>query len=60
LKNFPDGRTSALLQSIIEQEDNTAVATAAIRTLENIRKAAPQATAKADPTVTIPVAPLQK
>jgi len=60
LKNFPDGRTSALLESIIEQEDNTAVATAAIRTLENIRKAAPQATAKADPTVTIPVAPLQK
>jgi len=60
LKNFPDGRTSALLESIIEQEDNTAVATAAIRTLESIRKAAPQATAKADPTVTIPVAPLQK
>ncbi|MBN2129811.1 MAG: HEAT repeat domain-containing protein [Sedimentisphaerales bacterium] len=60
LKNFPDGRTSALLESIIAQEDNTAVATAAIRTLESIRKAAPQATAKADPTVTVPVAPLQK
>jgi len=60
LENFPDGRTTALLESIIAQEDNTAVATAAIRTLESIRKAAPQATAKADPTVTVPIAPLQK
>jgi len=60
LKNFPDGQTCALLESIIEQEDNTAVATAAVRTLERIQQAAPQATAKADPTVTIPKAPLQK
>ena len=60
LRNFPDGQTCALRESIIAQEDNTAVATAALRTLENIRKTAPETTAKVDAPVTVPVAPLQK
>jgi HEAT repeat protein len=48
LENYPNEQTCALLANIIAQEDNTAVATAAIRTLENIQNKSAEGTAKVD------------
>jgi HEAT repeat protein len=48
LRNYPDERTCQLLENIITQEENTRVATAAIRTLESIRKLSPHVTTPAD------------
>jgi HEAT repeat protein len=48
LRNYPDERTCQLLESIIAQEENTRVATAAIRALESIRKLSPHVTTTAD------------
>jgi HEAT repeat protein len=64
LENFPSEETYRLLEQIVAAEDNTAVATAALRTLESIEKKQPtiaeKTTSKADSTSTLPVHPLQK
>lgn len=64
LENYPSVETCVLLEQIIAREDNTAVITAALRTLENIQKAVPsaveKATSKADSGTLLSVDPLQK
>jgi len=64
LENYPSEETCRLLEQIVAAEDNTAVATAAARTLENIEKKTPaiveRTTSKADTTSMLPVHPLQK
>ncbi len=64
LENYPSEETYRLLEQIVATEDNTAVATAALRTLEAINKKQPavaeNATSKADTTSLLPVNPLQK
>ena len=64
LENYPSVETCVLLEQIIAREDNTAVITAALRTLENIQKAVPsaveKATSKADAGTLLSVDPLQK
>ncbi|HPC95730.1 MAG TPA: hypothetical protein PLU87_12365 [Sedimentisphaerales bacterium] len=64
LENYPNAETCALLEQIVATEDNTAVLTAALRTLENIQKAVPSvaesATSKADTGILLPLDPLQK
>jgi HEAT repeat protein len=61
LRNYPDQRTCQLLEHIIDNEENTRVATAALRALESIRKLSPHVTAKADdvkkpePGITLPI-----
>ncbi len=64
LENYPNAETCALLEQIVATEDNTAVLTAALRTLESIQKAVPavaeNATSKADPGILLPLDPLQK
>jgi HEAT repeat protein len=51
LKNYPSEKTIALLESIIAQEDNDRVRSAATRTLDDLRMAPHAVTAKSDPTV---------
>lgn len=51
LQNFPDEQTCVLLEQIIAVEDNAKVATAAMRTLEGIRKLSPHVVANADSAV---------
>ncbi len=64
LENYPSVETCVLLEQIVAREDNTAVITAALRTLENIQKAVPsaveKATSKADAGTLLSVDPLQK
>ena len=48
LRNFPNGRTLALLEQIVAQEENAQVSAAATRTLEDIRRTSPHVIAKAD------------
>ncbi len=64
LENYPNAETCALLEQIVATEDNTAVLTAALRTLESIQKAVPSvaesATSKADTSILLPLDPLQK
>jgi len=64
LGNYPSEETYRLLQQIVAAEDNTAVATAALRTLENIEKREPaiaeKTTSKADTTSLLISHPLQK
>lgn len=64
LENFPSEETYRLLEQIVAAEDNTAVATAALRTLENIEKREPavaeKTTSKADAPSMLPFHPLQK
>jgi len=64
LENYPNAETCALLEQIVATEDNTAVLTAALRTLESIQKAVPSvaesATSKADTGILLPLDPLQK
>jgi len=64
LENYPSDETLRLLEQIVASEDNTAVITAAARTLENIEKKTPtiveSTTSKADTTSILPVHPLQK
>jgi HEAT repeat protein len=64
LENYPSAETCALLEQIVATEDNTAVLTAALRTLENIQKTAPSvaesATSKADTDILLPLDPLHK
>ncbi len=51
LKNYPSEKTIALLESIIAQEANDRVRSAATRTLDDLKMAPHAMTAKADPTV---------
>lgn len=64
LENFPSVETCSLLEQIVATEDNAAVVTAALRTLENIQKAVPsvaeRATSKADAGILLPMDPLKK
>lgn len=64
LENYPSAETCQLLEQIVAVEDNAAVITAALRTLESIQKAVPsladKATSKADPGILLPMDPLQK
>ncbi len=64
LENYPSAETCSLLEQIVATEDNAAVVSAALRTLENIQKAVPsaveKATSKADPGIILPLDPLQK
>jgi PBS lyase HEAT-like repeat len=64
LQNYPSEETYRLLEQIAAAADNTAVATAALRVLENIEKKEPavaeRATSKADTTNMLPVDPLKK
>lgn len=64
LENYPSEETYRLLEQIVAAEDNTAVATAALRTLENIEKTNPgiaeKTTSKADAPSMLPFHPLQK
>lgn len=64
LENYPSTETCQLLERIIATEDNTAVTTAALRTLESIEKKQPAvvetATSKADTTSLLSPNPLQK
>ena len=64
LENYPNAETCALLNQIVAAEDNTAVLTAALRTLESIQKTVPSvaenATSKADAGILLPLDPLQK
>ena len=64
LQNYPSAETYQLLEQIAANSDNTAVVTAALRTLETIDKNQPaiaeQATSKADTTDLLPVDPLKK
>lgn len=64
LGNYPNTDTYALLQQIAASEDNTAVVTAAVRTIERMERSTPTlaetTTSKADPAVTLPTNPLQK
>jgi len=64
LENYPSVETCVLLEQIIAREDNAAVITAALRTLDNIQKAVPsaveKATSKADAGTLLSVDPLQK
>lgn len=64
LQNYPNGDTYALLQQIAATEDNTAVVTAALRTLEQIEESTPAlaetATSKAEPVADFSTHPLQK
>ena len=64
LENYPSEETCQLLEQIVDAEDNTAVATAALRTLENIEKRAPavaaRVTSKMDTASMLPFNPLQK
>lgn len=64
LENYPSEETYRLLEQIVATEDNTAVTTAALRTLQAIDKKQPSvaesATSKADTTSLLPVNPLQK
>ncbi|MDI6450405.1 HEAT repeat domain-containing protein [Anaerobaca lacustris] len=64
LENYPSVETCVLLEQIVASEDNIAVVTAALRTLENIQKAVPSAVekvaSKADSGTLLSVDPLQK
>ena len=64
LENYPSAETCSLLEQIVAAEDNAAVVTAALRTLENIQKAVPsvaeKATSKADTDIVLPIDPLKK
>jgi HEAT repeat protein len=64
LENYPSEETCRLLEQIIAREENMAVTTAALRTLENIEKKQPavleKATSKADTTDLLSTHPLQK
>jgi HEAT repeat protein len=64
LGNYPSEETYRLLQQIVAAEDNTAVATAALRTLEHIEKKEPAiaetTTSKAETVNMLPFHPLQK
>lgn len=64
LENYPSVETCVLLEQIVAAEDNLAVVTAALRTLENIEKAVPSAVetvaSKADSGASLSVDPLQK
>ena len=64
LANYPSEETCRLLEQIVEREENTAVVTAASRTLEDIEKKQPavveQATSKADTTSLLDGNPLKK
>jgi len=64
LENYPSTETCQLLEQIVAREDNTAVVTAALRTLESIEKKQPAvvetATSKADTTSLLSTHPLQK
>jgi len=64
LENYPSVETCVLLEQIVASEDNIAVVTAALRTLENIQKAGPSAVekvaSKADSGTLLSVDPLQK
>jgi PBS lyase HEAT-like repeat-containing protein len=64
LQNYPSEETYRLLEQIAATTDNTAVATAALRTLENIDQKQPavaeSTTSKADTTTMLPVDPLKK
>jgi HEAT repeat protein len=48
LKNYPDEKTVALLERIVAQEQNEKVLTAALRTLEDIRRGPYTVTARAE------------
>ena len=64
LENYPSEETCRLLEQIIARDENMAVTTAALRTLENIEKKQPavleKATSKADTTDLLSTHPLQK
>jgi HEAT repeat protein len=64
LENYPSAETCSLLEQIVATEDNAAVISAALRTLENIQKAVPsvaeKATSKADTDILLPLDPLRK
>lgn len=64
LENYPSAETCSLLEQIVATEDNAAVVTAALRTLDNIQKAVPsvaeKATSKADTDILLPIDPLKK
>ncbi len=64
LENYPSVETCVLLEQIVASEDNIAVVTAALRTLENIQKAVPSAVekvaSKIDSGTLLSVDPLQK
>jgi len=51
LRNFPDGRTLALLEQIVAQEQNAQVSAAATRTIEDIHRTSPHVVAKAESLV---------
>lgn len=51
LQNFPNEQTCVLLEQIIAVEDNAKVATAAMRTLDNIRRLSPHVVANADSVI---------
>jgi len=51
LRNYPDGRTLALLEQIVAQEENARVSAAATRTIEDIHRASPHVVAKAESLV---------
>ena len=51
LQNFPNEQTCVLLEQIIAVEDNAKVATAAMRTLDTIRRLSPHVVANADSVV---------
>ncbi len=63
LENYPSAETCSLLEQIVATEDNAAVVTAALRTLENIQKAVPSVAEKAtskDTDIVLPIDPLKK
>ncbi len=64
LENYPTVETCVLLERIAATDDNTAVITAALRTLENIQNTVPsaveQAISKADSHTPLSLDPLQK
>jgi HEAT repeat protein len=47
LQNYPDARTYTLLEQIVAQEENERVSSAAVRTLDNIRRTSPHVVANA-------------
>ena len=51
LRNYPDGRTLALLEQIVAQEQNAQVSAAAVRTIEDIHRTSPHVVAKAESLV---------
>ena len=51
LRNFPDGRTLALLEQIVATEQNASVVTAATRTLDDIHRTSPHVVANAQSLV---------